>query len=148
MVVVGDGAFHETCQAVADQHAYGQNTVVFVLANGIYGIEQEIVNPNPFRQPPVAYTDDQLDSIYPYNKLPKWNYNKITDAFGGEGRKASTINELKRILEEIRLAPDTNFVVEITIPTTDVPAAIFKGLVSAVGEDEIQNPNWPPIGVF
>ena len=24
MVVVGDGAFHETCQAVADQHAYGQ----------------------------------------------------------------------------------------------------------------------------
>ncbi len=148
MVVVGDGAFHETCQAVADQHAYGQNTVVFVLANGIYGIEQEIVNPNPFRQPPVAYTDDQLDSIYPYNKLPKWNYNKITDAFGGEGRKASTINELKRILEEIRLAPDTNFVVEITIPTTDVPASIFKGLVSAVGEDEIQNPNWPPIGVF
>ncbi|GMM85121.1 thiamine pyrophosphate-binding protein [Pseudoalteromonas sp. MTN2-4] len=70
IVVVGDGAFHETCQAVADQHAYGQNTVVFVIANGIYGIEQYLVNPNPFRQPPVDYPDKLLNDVYQYNDLP------------------------------------------------------------------------------
>jgi len=28
---------------------HGHNTVVFVLNNGIYGVEQQGVNPNPFR---------------------------------------------------------------------------------------------------
>ena len=34
-----------------DHAAEGHNTVVFVLTNGIYGIEQFLVNPNPFRAP-------------------------------------------------------------------------------------------------
>lgn len=148
LVVVGDGAFHETCQAVADHHAYGQNNVVFVLANGLYGIEQEIVNPNVFRTPPVDYPDKELDKIYPYNRLPAWRYDKVTEAFGGEGRKAGTVAELTAILQEIRATPDCNFVVEVTIPTTDVPAAIRSGLPTDVGEDEIQNPSWPPVEIF
>lgn len=148
IVVVGDGAFHETCQAVADHHAYGQNNVVFVLANGLYGIEQEIVNPNPFRTPPTDYPDQQLDQVYPYNRLPAWRYDKITEAFGGEGRKAGTVAELTALLKEIRATPEINFVVEVTIPTTDVPAAIRSGLATDVGEDEIQNPSWPPVSIF
>lgn len=148
IVVVGDGAFHETCQAVADHHAYGQNNVVFVLANGLYGIEQEIVNPNPFRTPPTDYPDQELDEVYPYNRLPAWRYDKVTEAFGGAGRKAGTVAGLTAILEEIRATPDINFVVEITIPTTDVPAAIRSGLPTDVGEDEIENPSWPPVGVY
>ncbi len=148
IVVVGDGAFHETCQAVADQHAYGQNTVVFVLANGIYGIEQYLVNPNPFRKPPVDYSDKMLDSVYPYNDLPKWNISKVTDAFGGEGRTVSNLGELLGVMEEIRATPDKNFVVEVVIPETVVPAAIQKEAASKVGEDEIENPNWPPSSIF
>lgn len=148
IVVVGDGAFHETCQAVADHHAYGQNNVVFVLVNGLYGIEQEIVNPNVFRTPPVDYPDQQLDVVYPYNRLPAWQYDKVTEAFGGVGRKAATGTELTAILSEIRSAPDSNFVVEVTLPTTDVPAAIRAGLAAGVGEDEIQNSGWPPAQIF
>lgn len=105
VVVVGDGAFHETCQAVADQHAYGLNTVVFVLANGIYGIEQYLVNPNPFRKPPVDYSNKLLDKVYPYNDLPKWNISKVTDAFGGEGRRVTNLGELMGVMEEIRSTP-------------------------------------------
>lgn len=148
IVVVGDGAFHETCQAVADHHAYGQNNVVFVLVNGLYGIEQEIVNPNVFRTPPVDYPDQQLDVVYPYNRLPGWQYEKVAEAFGGVGRKAATAPELAGILSEIRGAPDSNFVVQVTLPATDVPAAIRRGLDAGVGEDEIQNPGWPPAQIF
>ncbi|MXV13885.1 thiamine pyrophosphate-binding protein [Hufsiella ginkgonis] len=147
-VVMGDGAFHETCQAVADHYAYGQNNVVFVLVNGIYGIEQEIVNPNVFRTQPVNYPDRQLDSVYPYNILPSWQYSKITDAFGGEGRKATTVAELQQIMQEIDRRTDINFVVEVTIPQTAVPAAIARAIGTAVGEDEIENPAWPPVGVY
>jgi indolepyruvate decarboxylase len=44
VVIVGDGAFQETCQALSSYQILGQNTVVFILANGIYGIEQKLVN--------------------------------------------------------------------------------------------------------
>lgn len=148
VVIVGDGAFHETCQAVSDHHANGQNTVVFVLVNGLYGIEQEIVNPNPFRLPVVDYKNKMLDSVYPYNVLPRWKYDKIPDVFGGVGRKAGDVGELQAILCEIRARPDSNFVVEIPIPELDVPGAIRAGIDAGVGEDEIENPRWPPVGVY
>ncbi|MCL1050998.1 thiamine pyrophosphate-dependent enzyme [Shewanella abyssi] len=148
IVVVGDGAFHETCQAVADQHAYGQNTVVFVIANGIYGIEQYLVNPNPFRTPPIDYQDPLLDEVYPYNDLPPWNISKITDTFGGEGRKVSNLGELLAVMEEIRSNEESNFVVEVCIPKDNVPHSIALEAASTVGEDEIDNPNWPPAGKF
>ncbi|WP_202819780.1 alpha-keto acid decarboxylase family protein [Thaumasiovibrio subtropicus] len=148
IVVVGDGAFHETCQAVADQHAYGLNTVVFVIANGIYGIEQYLVNPNPFREPPKDYKDPLLDNVYQYNKLPNWQIAKLTDGFGGEGRKVENLGQLLAVMEEIRATPDKNFLVEVVVPETCVPAAIAKEANDAVGEDEIENPNWPPAGKF
>jgi indolepyruvate decarboxylase len=148
VVIVGDGAFQETCQAVSDHHANGQNTIVFVLVNGLYGIEQEIVNPNPFRSPVVDYRDKMLDSVYPYNILPRWKYDKIPEVFGGIGRKAANTVELEAILREIRATPESNFVVEITIPEVDVPDAIRARIDANVGEDEIENPGWPPIGVY
>ena len=148
VVVVGDGSFHETCQAVSDHHAYGHNTVVFILSNGIYGIEQLLVNPNPFRTPPHAYKDKLLNSVYPYNDLPSWKFDKLTEAFGGIGKKATNMNELVAILDDIRMTPDSNFVVEVCIPKTDVPAATRVNLETDVGEDEIENPNWPPAAIF
>ncbi|WP_125559969.1 alpha-keto acid decarboxylase family protein [Pseudoalteromonas rubra] len=148
VVVVGDGAFHETCQAVADQHAYGQNTVVFVLANGIYGIEQYLVNPNPFRTPPVDYQDKLLDTVYSYNDLPAWKIANITQAFGGEGRRANTLSELMAVMEEIRTDTHNNYVVEVSIPKTDTPHSISVEANSAVGEDEIANSQWPPANKF
>ena len=148
IVVVGDGAFHETCQAVSDHHAYGQNTVVFILSNGIYGIEQFLVNPNPFRTPPKDYKDKLLNSVYPYNDLPAWKFDKLAEAFGGEGRKATNIQELNAVLCEIRDRQETNFVVEVCIPKTDVPTAIRKNLNTDVGEDETENCKWPPASKF
>lgn len=148
IVVVGDGAFHETCQAVADHHAYEQNTVVFVLANGIYGIEQEIVNPNPFRDPPVDYKDPLLNSVYPYNALPQWKISKLAEGFGGIGRKVDNLGELEQVMKEIRDNTKDNFLVEVTIPKTDVPNAIRAELAISVGEDETENPNWPPASKF
>lgn len=148
VVVVGDGSFHETCQAVSDHVAYGQNTVVFVLANGIYGIEQYLVNPNPFREPPADYPNPLQNNVYSYNELPKWQFDKLAEAFGGQGRKANTLTELAAIMDEIRDAPRASFVVEVTIPKTDVPASIAAEAATAVGEDETENPNWPPSSKF
>jgi indolepyruvate decarboxylase len=58
------------------------------------------------------------------------------------------VDELAAVLAEIRSAPDDNFVVEVTLPTTDVPAAIRNAVPTVVGEDEIENPGWPPPQIF
>ncbi|MDQ5807521.1 MAG: thiamine pyrophosphate-binding protein [Actinomycetota bacterium] len=146
IVVVGDGAFHETCQAVSDHRALGHDTVVFVIANGLYGIEQYLVNPNPFRKPPVHYPNDPLENApYAYNELPRWNLVALAEGWGGVGRSVSTGAELDAVLEEIRATPDRNFVVEVVVPQLDTPSTLPLG---AVGEDETANPGWPPPGVF
>lgn len=146
MVVVGDGAFHETCQAVSDHRSYGHDTVVFVMSNGLYGIEQFLVNPNPFRRPPVRYPDHPLQNApYAYNRLPSWDFVALATGFGGTGRRVTTRSELTDVLAEIRDTPESNFVVEVVVPEVDTPSALSTDVV---GEDETANPDWPPSGKF
>jgi indolepyruvate decarboxylase len=146
VVVVGDGAFHETCQAVSDHHAHGHDTVVFVISNGLYGIEQFLVNPNPFRDPPLDYPQHTLQNApYSYNELPAWDFVALAGAFGGLGRRVCTQAELDTVLAEIRSAPESNVVVEVVVPRLDTPGALST---SGVGEDETANPGWPPAATF
>jgi len=150
IVTVGDGAFHETCQALSDHFAYGHNTVVFVLANGLYGVEQYIVNPNPFRDPPADYGPPNaiLNKPYPYNRLPAWNFDKLAEAFGGTGRTVRNEEELMLTLVEIRENPEARFLVTIQIPETDIPGALKGEVEHTVGEDETGNDFWPPKNTF
>ena len=143
IVFVGDGAFQETCQALSDHHSLPTNSVVFVLDNGIYGIEQMLVNPNPFRHPPVDYPERTLNTVYTYNDMPAWNYEKMADVFGGLGRVANTQGDLETVLEEINERPEDNFIVHVKLPKTDIPTSISYRL-DGVGEDETDNPGWPP----
>ena len=149
LVVVGDGAFHETCQAVSDQASYGHNTVVFVMSNGIYGIEQYLVNPNPFRGADKKDYDDGLfNTVFTYNELPRWDFIKLAEAFGAQGRRVTTTDELSSVLSEVREDATGHYLVEVVIPKTDSPKAIRKGAAASVGEDEIPNPAWPPAEKF
>lgn len=148
-VVIGDGAFQEVCQAVSDQNFHGQNNVIFVLSNTIYGIEQFIVNPNPFREPPVDYPkkDDLLNSVYSYNDLHQWDFVKLGESFGSIGRRVETLAQLADVHCEIEDNPGRNFLVEIAVPKTDIPADLLAA-AKYVGEDETANENWPPAAKF
>ncbi|WP_020568139.1 thiamine pyrophosphate-binding protein [Neolewinella persica] len=148
-VVIGDGAFQEVCQAVSDQNFHGQNNVIFVLSNTIYGIEQFLVNPNPFRDPPVDYPekDDLLNSVYSYNDLHQWDFVKLGESFGSIGRRVETLAQLADVLCEIEDNPIRNFLVEIVVPKTDIPADLLAA-AKYVGEDETANKNWPPAAKF
>jgi indolepyruvate decarboxylase len=143
VVTVGDGAFQETCQAVSSHAHLKQNTVVFVIANGIYGIEQKIVNPNPFREHPVHYRDELLNGVFSYNVLHPWAYEKLAGVVGGVGRSVSNAGELRAVFAEVDACPDANFIVRVVVPRTDTPRGMKNGL-KEVGDDETENPAWPP----
>ena len=138
LVFVGDGAFQETCQAVSGHSYYNTNNVVFVLDNGIYGIEQMLVNPNPFRTggEKVHYEKrPQQNEVYDYNRLNKWSYEKIVDMVGGRGAVVNSNAELQQILTEIDQYPDDNFVVRVMLNETNIPQSIAYR-TETPGEDE------------
>jgi indolepyruvate decarboxylase len=142
MVFVGDGAFQETCQAVSTHHHLKHNTAVFVLDNKIYGIEQLLVNPNPFRgEDKVDYPQKDLNTVYPYNVLNNWKYSKLTDAFGGIGLEVKTLSDLNDALKTIRDNENENFIVHVHIPKTDIPESI-QYRTESPGEDEVLNPDY------
>lgn len=146
LVCVGDGAFQETCQAVSGHAHFDTNIVVFVLDNGIYGIEQMLVNPNPFRQGDahIDYpTRPSQNKVYAYNELAKWEYHKIVDMVGGKGIDVGSLEELDKAFAALDQDPDSNFVIRVKLPQTNIPSAIGYKL-AGTGEDEVGHSGFPP----
>lgn len=145
LVFVGDGAFQETCQAISTQARLGHNTVTFVLDNGIYGIEQLLTNPNPFRgKEKVDYPLPDMNQVYAYNKMQRWNYAKLVEVFGGTGFEVRTLDELRDVVAALD-GIQNNVLVHVHLPETDMPEAIaYKN--SGSGEDEFLNPKWSLCG--
>ncbi|GGH09772.1 alpha-keto acid decarboxylase family protein [Mucilaginibacter phyllosphaerae] len=141
VVFVGDGAFQETCQAVSTQNKLKHNTIVFVLDNGIYGIEQMLVNPNPFRgKDKVEYPLPDLNTVYAYNDMHRWKYAKLVDVFGGKGFEVTNMDELETVLNQLDSITE-NTIIHVYLPKTDIPEAIaYKN--AKPGEDEFLNKNW------
>lgn len=141
VVFVGDGAFQETCQAISTQNKLKHDTIVFVLDNGIYGIEQMLVNPNPFRgADKVKYSVPDLNNVYDYNEMHRWKYAKLVDVFGGKGFEVSSLDELEKVLRQLDSIKE-NTIVHVNIPKTSIPEAIaYK--TEEPGEDEFLDKNW------
>ncbi|WP_343694672.1 thiamine pyrophosphate-dependent enzyme [Flavobacterium sp.] len=141
VVFVGDGAFQETCQAISTQNKLKHDTIIFVLDNGIYGIEQMLVNPNPFRgEDKVEYSVPDLNNIYDYNEMHRWKYAKLVDVFGGKGFEVSSLDELEEVLKQLDGIKE-NTIVHVNIPKTSIPEAIaYK--TEEPGEDEFLDKDW------
>lgn len=113
----GDGSFHMTCQAIGTMIKEGQNPIIFVMNNGIFGIEQWLVNAKAFEDPPA---DPPVD-IASTNILHRWDYSKLTDVFGGRGWAVETLAELDTALGEIRDDPDTLALIDVRVEQLSYP---------------------------
>jgi indolepyruvate decarboxylase len=124
IVTVGDGAFKLTCQAISTMVQENRNTVVFVLNNKVYGVEQMLLNPAPY----------QTGSGLPFeeaNILQEWDYVSLMKAFSNNAPNAlsanvNTVKDLQKVLKTIRKNPDSVFLVNINLDETDYPSAWQK----------------------
>src|SRR5262249_27129194 len=82
LVICGDGGFHMTAQALSTMAQYGRTPVVVVLANGIYGYEQFLIDDTYFSNP--------MSSPRPYVAFKPWDYGAFAKTFGL--RLAQTVN--------------------------------------------------------
>ncbi|MEV1003041.1 thiamine pyrophosphate-dependent enzyme [Nonomuraea sp. NPDC050202] len=95
LVICGDGGFHTTAQALSTFARYCRNAVVLVIDNGIYGLEQYIID--------SGYYDDPDAAPKPYVVLNPWDFTKFAHGVGIRSTySVDTAAELDRALDEAK----------------------------------------------
>ena len=74
LVICGDGGFHMMAQSLSTMAQYGRNPVIILIANGIFGYEQFLVDPTFFNSP--------MQPPRPYVVLRQWDFVKFADGLG------------------------------------------------------------------
>lgn len=119
LTFAGDGGFMMVCQSLSTLARNKLNSVIFVMSNGVYAIEQVYVNIDAFQ----AGSAHQFDS---FDILPKWDYLALAKAFGAQAYRVATVDELKQVLTEIDHIKDCPVLVEVVIPPKDLPAQMQR----------------------
>lgn len=111
--IAGDGGFMMMAQSLSTLVKYNINPVIFVMSNGVYGIEQVFVDIDSFE----AGSEHKFDE---FDILPTWDYQALAKGFGANSYKATTITELKEVLEKLKEKTDLPTLVEIVVPKKDL----------------------------
>lgn len=119
LTFAGDGGFMMVCQSLSTLARNKLNSVIFVMSNGVYAIEQVYVNMDAFKPGPAH----QFDS---FDILPKWDYLALAHAFGAKGYRVETVDQLKQVLKDIDHIKDIPTLVEVVIPAKDLPAQMQR----------------------
>ena len=115
IVVTGDGGFQIVSQAFSTMVKYEIPAILIVLDNGLYAIEQYLIDNSYFveERPPL-----------PYVVLNSWSYENFPQVYGGgRGLRATTTDELASALNEWgRCEEKTPWIVACQIPRKDLPS--------------------------
>ena len=111
--VAGDGGFMMIAQSLSTLVKYNINSVIFVMSNGVYAIEQVYVDMDSFKAGP-SHKFDAFDI------LPKWDYQALAKAFGANSYRAETVTELNEVLLKLKKKTNLPTLVEIVIPQKDL----------------------------
>ncbi|HEV2634060.1 MAG TPA: thiamine pyrophosphate-dependent enzyme [Actinocrinis sp.] len=112
MVFSGDGGFQMTAQCLSTQTRFQLNPLVFVLNNGVYGVEQWLADSTVFHSG---------KPFYPSCVLHPWNYSKLADVFGCQGWKAGTYGELEEAVAGALANADTPSIIQVLVPGKSIP---------------------------
>lgn len=112
----GDGGFQMTAQCLATQTRFGLNPIIFVINNGVYGVEQWLADASVLHDP--SPKKRFYDSCY----LQPWNYSKLADVFECEGWKVDTYRQLaaavKSAVESKRKCPA---LIQVVVEQKSIP---------------------------
>lgn len=96
--VSGDGAFAESVNALGTLAELGQDCVVFVMANGVFAIEQFLINADAF----CPETTVKFKALTQVAQTSLWDWKKLAEGFGGVGYEVTTNEELEAVLNTLK----------------------------------------------
>ena len=111
------------CQAVSTLAKYKLDSVIFVMNNGVYAIEQVFVNIDAFEKG----SENKFDE---FDILGKWDYMALAKAYGAEGHRVNDVDSLHEVLMKISVrAPEElrkPILVELMIPEKNLPGQMAR----------------------
>ena len=126
VTITGDGAFAEALNALGTMAQLGQDAIVFVMDNRVFGVEQWLINADAFCPPPNPSAFAPL-AMVPQGHI--WDYVKLAEGFGGQGFSVTTNAELSAVLKKITTPPvnpvtgrPTFTLVAVRLPEKSLPA--------------------------
>jgi indolepyruvate decarboxylase len=112
MVFSGDGGFQMTAQCLSTQTRFKLNPLVFVIDNGVYGVEQWLADSSVFHTG---------KSFYESCVLHPWNYSKLAEVFGCFGRRVATYAELKDAMTGALANTRSPSIIQVLVPDKSIP---------------------------
>ena len=113
MVFAGDGGFQMTAQCLSTLARFGLNPIIFVINNGVYGVEQWLADASVFSSDKPFYK-----SCF----LHPWNYSKLADVFGCQGWKVETYGELRDAITGALLNSSGPSIIEVVVANKSIPS--------------------------
>ncbi|MBX4909006.1 MULTISPECIES: thiamine pyrophosphate-dependent enzyme [Rhizobium] len=112
LVFAGDGGFQMTAQCLSTQTRFNLNPIVFVMDNGIYGVEQWLADASVFHGNKPFYNSCILH---------RWNYSKLAEVFGCQGWKVDTYGELQSAINGAKENLNSPSIIQVVVPQRSIP---------------------------
>lgn len=113
MVFSGDGGFQVSAQCLSTQTRFNLNPIIFVIDNGVYGVEQWLADSTVF------HTDRPF---YESCILHPWNYSKLSEVFGCQGWKVGTYGELRDAIAAALANSSSPSIIQVVVPSRSIPS--------------------------
>jgi indolepyruvate decarboxylase len=113
MVFSGDGGFQMTAQCLSTQTRFGLDPIIFVINNGVYGVEQWLADASVFSTEKPFYKSCVLHP---------WNYSKLAEVFGCQGWKAGTYGELGDAIKGALANEGSPSIIEVVVAGKSIPS--------------------------
>jgi indolepyruvate decarboxylase len=112
LVFAGDGGFQMTAQCLSTQTRFNLNPIIFVMDNGIYGVEQWLADASVFHGNKPFYKSCILH---------RWNYSKLAEVFGCRGWKVHTYGELEEAIHGAKENLNGPSIIQVLVPQRSIP---------------------------
>ncbi|RFB83218.1 pyruvate decarboxylase [Rhizobium leguminosarum bv. trifolii] len=112
LVFAGDGGFQMTAQCLSTQTRFNLNPIIFVMDNGIYGVEQWLADASVFHGNKPFYNSCILH---------RWNYSKLAEVFGCHGWKVDTYGELEEAINGAKENLNSPSIIQVVVPQRSIP---------------------------
>ncbi|ARQ14212.1 thiamine pyrophosphate family protein (plasmid) [Rhizobium etli] len=112
LIFAGDGGFQMTAQCLSTQTRFNLNPIIFVMDNGIYGVEQWLADASVFHGNKPFYTSCILH---------RWNYSKLAEVFGCRGWKVDTYGELVDAISGAKENLNSPSIIQVVVPQRSIP---------------------------
>ncbi|KOX34163.1 pyruvate decarboxylase [Saccharothrix sp. NRRL B-16348] len=114
LVFSGDGGFQMTAQCLSTQTRFSLDPIVFVIDNGVYGVEQWLADASVFRP-------GSEKPFYRSCDLHQWDYAKLAEVFGCQGWTARTYGELEEAVKGALANSGGPSLIQVVVPAKSIP---------------------------